>query len=307
MKGVYPNMEYLNFTSVLTEQINNRLDKATSVMLHTALKNNGKERIGLTISHPGTNVFPTIYLEEFYNQYLSGRTISDIADNILSIYREIKFDTDWNVDEIQNFNTAKPLIAYKLIHLKKNESLLKSIPFVPFLDFAIVFYLLLENTERGTGCILITNEIQKSWEVDITDLYLAASLNTPGLLSAELKPMRAFIHELMHLPYQDSDETESRMYVLSNHLRYFGAACILYNHVLEDIGNMLNEDFYVLPSSIHETIILPCKFSPGAATLNNMVVEINQTQVSDEEILSDHVYYYSREKGKLLIVEKQVR
>ncbi len=297
-------MEYFNFISVLTDQINNLLDEATTAMLHTALKNNGKERVGLTITHPDTNVFPTIYLEEFYNQYQSGRSIRDIADNIVSLYKEVKFDTDWNVDEIQNYNLAKPHIAYKLIHLKKNEALLRNLPFIPFLDFAIVFYLLLEKTDRGTGSILITNEIQKSWGISITDLYLAASINTPTLLSAELTPMRAFIHELMNIPHKYSDGTESRMYVLSNHLRYFCAACILYSNLLEDIGNILNEDFYVLPSSIHETIILPCKYSPGAATLGDMVVEINQTQVSDEEVLSDHIYFYSREKRKLLVVEK---
>jgi len=92
------------------------------------------------------------------------------------------------------------------------------------------------------------------------------------------------------------------MFVLSNNLRHFGAACILYNRVLEDIGNQLNEDFYILPSSIHEVIILPISFKPESIELNEMIKEINKTQVSEEEVLSDHAYYYSRKEYRLLSV-----
>ena len=92
---------------------------------------------------------------------------------------------------------------------------------------------------------------------------------------------------------------ENRMFVLSNQYRHFGAACILYNRVLEDIGNQLNENFYILPSSIHEVIILPEGFSPCEEDLNEMIIDINQTQVSEEEILSNHAYYYDRTERKL--------
>ena len=63
----------------------------------------------------------------------------------------------------------------------------------------------------------------------------------------------------------------------------------------------LKDDFYVLPSSVHEVIIVTAAEAPeGSAGLSDMVSEINKTQVDAEEVLSDHVYYYDRDKKKLL-------
>ncbi len=293
-------MNYQSFISSVKERIEALLESHVSVNIHTTLKNNNKERIGITISNQDTNIFPTIYLEEYYTQYLAGRSISDIADNIVNIYHEVKFETSWDIDQIQIFDQAKSKIAYKLIHFEKNRTLLNDIPFIPFHDLAIVFYLLIQNTERGSASILVTNTLLHSWDICLSELYQIASLNTPRLLSAELLPMYAMIQELSGDYSESEDNKESYMYVLTNTQRYFGAACILYSRVLEDISNQLDEDFYILPSSIHETIILPVSKSSSRDVLDEMIAEINRTQVADEEVLSDHAYYYSRKENRLL-------
>lgn len=293
-------MNYQSFISSVKERIEALLESHVSVNIHTTLKNNNKERIGITISNQDTNIFPTIYLEEYYTQYLAGRSISDIADNIVNIYHEVKFETSWDIDQIQIFDQAKSKIAYKLIHFEKNRTLLNDIPFIPFHDLAIVFYLLIQNTERGSASILVTNTLLHSWDICLSELYQIASLNTPRLLSAELLPMYAMIQELSGDYSESEDNKESYMYVLTNTQRYFGAACILYSRVLEDISNQLDEDFYILPSSIHETIILPVSKSSRRDVLDEMIAEINRTQVADEEVLSDHAYYYSRKENRLL-------
>ena len=137
------------------------------------------------------------------------------------------------------------------------------------------------------------------WGVPLELLYRLAIENTPRLLQAECKPMQVVICELLGQPCPEEEE-ESGMYVLSNHHRHFGAACILYDRVLEDIGNQLNEDYYVLPSSIHEMIILPVSCLSDQMDLDSMITEINETQVSEEEVLSDHAYYFSRKENRLL-------
>lgn len=301
-------MNYQQFVCIIREKVNYLLDSTAHAELHSTLKNNGHERIGLTISHQNTNIFPTIYLEEYYSHYQKGRGINDIAKNIVHLYHEVKFEKDWDIEQVHNFEYAKSKLVYKLIHLEKNQELLKGIPFVPYLDLAIVFYLLLDSSETGSASILISNELQHVWKVDLSDLYSIASLNTPKLLSAELVPMNTVIQELLgyvsaeDFESHDFDENDSHLFVLSNELRHLGAACILYDRVLEDIGNQLNEDFYVLPSSIHETIILPASYHIRDFDLDEMIVEINATQVSAEETLSDHAYYYSRKESKLLQV-----
>ena len=122
--------------------------------------------------------------------------------------------------------------------------------------------------------------------------------NTGKLLPYELKTMKAVIQELTDT---ESEDKEDVMYVLSNRSRSYGAAAILYKGRLEGIGEYLKEDYYVLPSSVHEVIIIPQSAAPGQEELSDLVTEINTTQVDAEEVLSNHAYYYDRKKKKLLM------
>ena len=146
----------------------------------------------------------------------------------------------------------------------------------------------------------------KCWGISVEQLYLAAKENTPRLLNADFQTMRTVICQLLGKNCQEACpedcQEESYMYVLSNQFRHFGAICMLYDRVLEDIANQIDEDFYILPSSIHEVIILPVSCSPSLTEINDMIVEINETQVTEEEVLSDHAYFYSKNEGRLLSV-----
>jgi len=84
------------------------------------------------------------------------------------------------------------------------------------------------------------------------------------------------------------------MYVLTNQQRFLGACCILYDDVLKEIAERLDSDLYILPSSIHEVILMPVTVTESVPALSQMVCDINQSEVSAEEILSDHIYYYHR-------------
>ena len=87
--------------------------------------------------------------------------------------------------------------------------------------------------------------------------------------------------------------------MLSNHLRSFGAAAVLYPGRLEEVGSYLGEDFYVLPSSVHEMIVVRKSAASGKDFLSAMVTEINMTQVDREEVLSNQAYYYDCAHKKL--------
>ena len=95
----------------------------------------------------------------------------------------------------------------------------------------------------------------------------------------------------------EEDVRDVPMYVLSNKTKIHGAACILYENVVKDFADYLNRDIFILPSSVHEVILVPSQGAQKAQNLVEMVREVNETQVEEEEILSDSVYYFSREDG----------
>ena len=288
------HMTYQQFAERISNELTLFLKGETIAEVHTSLKNNGVTRLGVSISDPSINISPTIYLEDFYNQYQNGVHFLDIIKKIMDIYEEVRFEHSWELGDLLHFESIKPKLAYKLIHKKENMQLLQDIPSLSFHDFAIVFYLIMEISSSGSGTILITNGMLRSWDVDIRDLYEAASANTPSILPADFRPMQAVIREMLGSDSFSDIQDDNHMYILTNSIRHFGATAILYRGMLEQIGEELHDDYYILPSSIHEVIILPRRYSPSPEDLDAMIVEINETQVQPDEILSDHAYYYSR-------------
>ena len=100
--------------------------------------------------------------------------------------------------------------------------------------------------------------------------------------------------------FDEADEEDFvPLYVLSNVKRCFGAAWMADEEVLRSIAGILQKDYYILPSSVHECLILPAQADTDRESLRDMVREINQSEVEPEEVLSDNVYYYSMKEGSL--------
>lgn len=292
-------MNYQQFIATIQEKLSLHLEDL-EIQIHATLKNNGKERTGLTFSDKQINLCPTIYLEEFYQQFQNGLPIDDIIESILDIYYDVKFEHSWQVDSIKDFDIIQKKIVYKIINADKNERLLQTLPYNSYLDFAIVYYILFDIDASGTATIPITTDLLNAWHTDVETIHQIALKNTPKLLPYSFKPMRVVIDELLAVPCINQIQENDLMFVLTNSLRSFGAACILYDNILHQIGTLLNDSYFLLPSSIHEIIIVPKRHSPDIDSLNEMVAEINETQVDLEDVLSDHVYYYDLVKNQLL-------
>lgn len=267
--------------------------------------------MGVLIETPGVNISPTIYLEEYYESYLKGRNLGQIVDEIIHFYNSIRQEESWDCERLRSYDGVRDRVVFKLVNTAKNRKFLDMMPHRSFLDLSIVFYVLLEATSDGTAALAVSNSHAEQWKVCADTLWADAVRNAKRLLPAEFVTMDHALKEILGENTGIADRGESGnlllgdvrekdgMYILSNSLRSYGAACIAYPHILEMIGEILQTDYYVLPSSVHEVIIVP--FSPGldSRELDEMVREINVTQVAAEEVLSSHVYLFKRDMGTL--------
>lgn len=294
-------MTYQEFKHHILAGVQNTLGSDFTLSVQDIIKNNDTHFDGLTILSPQCNLAPTIYLNEYYERYQRGITPQEIISDILEIYHMHKTDHKIDVSFFTDYNKVKSRIVFKLINYERNRELLADIPHYRYLDLAIVFNCLLESDFPGNATILIRNQHMKFWSITKDDLYALAISNTPRLLQYDLRNMSEFIKELAC----DSDlgEPEPRsaipMYVLSNQYKLNGAVCILYQNLLRDFARQLSCDLYILPSSIHEVLLIPVTSGTSSLDLSAMVREVNATQLSREEILSDHVYYYCRGTAKI--------
>lgn len=268
-----------------------------NVEIRTAYKNNGKLRTGVSFCEEGESISPIIYLEEYYEKFQMGIPMEQLAMEVRNLYEKIKVDHRWEGTFILDYKNVKDRIIYKLVNRQKNKELLKEIPHIPYLDLEIVFCVLVETDmdEGRIATMLIRLEHLKHWDVSEGEIYRQAFKNTEKLMPADLQTLCAVLEETPEFEREDFSEGEC-MYVLTNRLRNFGAATILYEDRLKIIHMCFGENFYILPSSIHEVILLPESQAMDKSELSKIVKDINETQVKEEEVLSDIAYYFDGEK-----------
>lgn len=296
-------MSYEEFVELVETRMREYFSGGQDIYVRTVIKNNGGRRLGLVIREPDLNISPTIYLEEYYERYQSGCTLEEIEQQIGELYCHVKVTHRWEGTFLQDYEKVRSSIVYRIVSRLKNEDYLKEIPYVPFLDLAIVFYAILDLHEEDKMVFMpISQEHLQMWGVNKEDLYQEACKNTERLLPAEFAPMRTVICEIAEEELLGEEQDEDA-YILTNSSRNFGAAAILYPSCLKRIGEYLKEDFYVMPSSIHEVIILPVSMAPSWRELDLIICEINETQLKREDVLSDRSYFYCREKQDLIFPE----
>lgn len=326
-------MEFLQFKEAVKKGLTEYFGEEAEITLTSVRKNNGIVLNGIVIMEKGSHIAPTIYLEGFYEGYRNGRSLGETVLKIIQLYERSRVEQGCDMEFFKEYEKVHKKIYYKLINAGKNKELLKEVPYIPYLDLAIVFYYDCSGELFGNAAILIKNSHIKMWGVDVYDLYKEAVVNTPKNNPYEIKTMEEVMKEILvanmkeelyramrkemeseYIPLSEEymnqiagqmvkqiDETENPtpMYVLSNTDRIHGAACILYGHLLEDFSKKINDNLYVLPSSVHEMIIIPASFAGKASELKVMVEEINETQVEEEEVLSNSVYFFNRSTKKL--------
>lgn len=318
-------MNYTQFIIKMKECLQERLGADVTVEMIHVPKNNGVMMQGLTIRKPEERVVPTIYLERFYEDYLEGRDLEDILEDFLELYDEQEMMEMPDFDFFHDYEQVKRKLAVKLISKKKNKEMLAEMPSRDFLDMAVVFYCLVESLHAGTAAVLINYSHMEKWGVSVGQLYEDALKNAERMLPGSIRTMEELISRMMleedipvwewekeveaDFPKLDGFVEKNRKFggipllVLTNSRRYLGASCILYRGLLERFAKKLGKNLYILPSSIHEVILLPENHVRSADKLIRMVTEVNRTQLEAEEVLSDSVYYFDRMSGEISIYD----
>lgn len=300
-------MTYDEFKTAVCKKISAMLPPDTSVQLQKIYKNNGLELDGLTISKSKCNISPTIFLNYYYEKQNLFPDLDAICQDILRTYAHNQASESIDVSFFTNYESVRHHLAYRIINYEKNKELLQTVPHVRYLDLAIVFYCLLQVQESSNATILIHSSHMKLWNVSADDLYNQTCKTTPQLLPYDFRNMAEVLFETFSkngeqdIPNRPGNGGFWPMYVLSNTHKLYGASCMLYPHLLDKIAEKLDADLFLLPSSIHEIIILPAQNRRQSAQLSKMVTEINHTELSTDEVLSDHVYYYSKSEQALCV------
>ena len=172
--------------------------------------------------------------------------------------------------------------------------ILDEIPYIHFHDLIITFRYLVKQDDDGIASAILRNGELAELNMNMDELFEIAKKNTERLFPMELMLMSSMI------PFDENEDLRfPRMYVLTNSRRINGATYMIYDEVLEKFADSINESFYIIPSSIHELLLLPSSDMFNIDNMKQTVRDVNECAVSEMDYLSDNVYYYDR-KSKII-------
>lgn len=302
-------MEYKDFLEEVKNNIKDYLPdsfKDATVDIQKVKKNNGVELNGLTVRKTGQKISPVLYLDQHYRNLQQGLTnIQDICKNVAEGITQNQRSFD--VNDILNPEKIKDRVTFSVIGAKNNISMLQDMPHRIKDDMAMVYRIIVNQENQEVGSVKISDQLAESLNLNEKDLYNMAMENTPKLFPAQFQSMYDVLKKMMPemAEMMGPNIFEDSMYVLSNEQNIDGASALFYPGVQEEIYKHMGKEYYVLPSSIHETIIVPKNASMNATELKNMVMEINGKEVSPDEVLTDSVYEYDARSKTLTIANDE--
>ena len=275
----------------------------------TFVKVDKQNRMGLhgcRLSMPDAAAAPTFYLEDLHEAYLNGTAVEDIAEEMIEIAKENSRAVIPNGIDVSDYESARKHLGLMVIGAERNREYLKTLihEVIEGLGLALVPIIFIDD-ENSTGCIKITLELLMAWEVTAQEVMEEAKQNSARVMPPTFRLMSDIHRENTDLNLDDlCVPEEAELFVVSNRRCAYGASVAFYPGFLESIGKALGTDFYVLPSSINELILLR-DLGQNPLELLQIVKTVNRTEIQPEEVLADAVYYYSRNGGfrKILPME----
>lgn len=300
MQSTKPEWSYDDFKKRVKKEVEYRVDGLVSIQQIT--KNNGLELDGLTILVADVNISPTIYLNYYYDKFLQNG-LDAVVKEILEVYEQNKPNAPIDISFFTDVEKVRSKIKMKIVNYERNREFLKKVPHKKFLDMAIIFYAEVENKPKeGLATIQIYNHHLSFWDLGTEELFELATKNMENdfriesifktLLSNADDEFRCMIEAV---------EENFKMQLITNQANMYGAIGMLQSKLLKEFMERNKaEKLIIIPSSIHEVLLIPCDPETDVESFKEMVQEVNATQLQPEEVLSDNAYIYDGNEIKII-------
>lgn len=297
-------MNIMEFAEKLRTKVQKLLEGKTRVEV-IPIEETSQAKMQFITETPGFEL--DLYMEGYYKMYRRHGDMNGLAGLVAGIYNRYRSEMEWmNSEKLTEWESVKDHIEYMLVNREWNRTVLQYVPYVEYLDMAVVFGIRAGNYRNRRTFQPVYNELFRQWNIGIDELMRTAEKNTAKYQPYTFRSLKDILKGLQKMGgYVEEDGEELRdMYVLTNMLEQFGAAAILYPGALKKISDRLGGDLYLIPSSIHEMLILSAEDEEDVSALYDGMAAVDQNMIRQAERLSDKIYYYHADTGEVTVAEK---
>ena len=301
-------MNYETFKQQVEEQIKNYIpDIKGNVVIRKVLKNNC-ELDSIAILNVDSSITPTLHIDDMYEAYLVSQNFDDVMRCFADAYLKHLNNVPDIEPKIGTKEFIKDHVIMYLVNADHNKKLLDSAAHIKYLDLAILFRVVVSIDDKSVGSYILSKELANNIGISDEELSERAYKNTFEIFQPKCNSMwdvlKEKIPEEMLGEIADS-ENNVPMYVATTELFVNGAVVMMNKVFMKEFADKIDDDFYILPSSVHEVIFIPSSYCNDASYLKEMVGEVNGTVVDDVDFLSNSVYMYNRSSDNIVIVSDE--
>lgn len=305
-------MDYETFKQEFAEDIKEKLSQRGYGEVMTSFHNIEKTNQNyeaISVVQAGSNVGVNYNIENAFGSYEhSGDYEGVLASATGAIASGLDQIPVVDVNALMNYEVMKEKLSVEVISADANEELLSKVPHDRIEDLAVVYRFIMESNEDGRASILVNNDLIERMGVTHEQLRADALENSPEIRPVVIQGMNEVMKEMMgpeaYEMFGIPDDTEEMMFIATVPDKNSGAGVLAYQDFMDQAAEKIGGDFYVIPSSIHEILLVPDNGEVQAEALKEMVQEVNATDVSPEEKLSDNVYHYDSKEHIFELAEK---
>lgn len=278
-------LEYEEFVEVVAVEVEQRLQQ--KVQLLEVVKNNDITLQALGFEKAEINIIPVMYLNPCYEMYCTVG-LERVVEHIIGMYQLHQPKKNFDINLLFDRNEFCSRLRIRLVHYEKNKEQLEEVPYIQFLDLAITFCLCFDMQEREVGTVYITKKHMEQMNMSIEELYTIAVKNMET--DYQFMLLSEFIEQSMGV---DVEDMEKELYILTASSGVCGASLMLHKDILKRFMEEKNmERMVILPSSIHEVIVMSYDSDVDILGLNDIVQDVNRTALDKTEVLSNHAYLF---------------
>ena len=295
-------IKYETFERALICELQERLGEEYILEKHEKEEVNQEPGKRIIVHKKQEQVSMALHTKGLYEKFIGGDIcMEEIVDDLLEVIQgdnnESGRNLAWEFRKlIMNMKSVHSHIYPWLVNSQKNEKLLETVPYVKFTeDLAIIFVFRIMQREEDSATVRIDNEMQYILGMN-TEALLRISRENLLKDKYSCVPIEEILDGIIRDQKEEMDvqmediPTVSNLYVFSNEIHQFAAVGIIHENLRKAIVETVHGDAYILPSSLHELLILPTSEGTSACTLRNLVHSVNQNILEQREYLSDNIY-----------------
>ena len=310
-------MDYENFKESFIEDLKADLyEKGLDVSVKVSQVDKMNESYeAITVTPEGSNIGVNLNMEKFFEAYENGTDFDAVVAKAADVIEGgLNNQPTVDVASLTDYDQMKDKLIMEVVSAEANAEMLDKVPHQNIEDMAVVYRFVIDSNDDGRATILVTNQLIETMGVTPEQLHADALENAPELKPAVIKGMSEVMAEMMGMSPEElammgmpTDPADEQMYVATVPDKIHGAGVIAYQDFMDQASERIGGgDFFVLPSSLHEILIVPDNGNMTLSDLEAMVREVNATQVAPEDKLTDSVYHYDAQAKVFELGEKFV-